>query len=205
MDWRSIAAEAAGFARRIGMAPIAVLVAALAAIVAVAFLVGVRQGAPGPIDLPLAASGAPPPVATTQPTSVRVHLAGAVDRPGLYEVPSGYRIGDLLEFAGGPNGDADIAAVNLAEPIRDGQQVYLPTQGEAVRVERENADATGPLDINAATSAQLEQLPGIGPALAAAIFAFRSDNGPFASLDALADVPGIGPSKLEQLRPHART
>ncbi|WP_428119786.1 helix-hairpin-helix domain-containing protein [Candidatus Poriferisodalis sp.] len=205
MDWRSIAAEAASFARRIGVAPVAVLVAALVAVVAVTFLAGVRHGAPEPIELPLAASGAPPPVATTQPTSVRVHLAGAVDRPGLYEVPSGYRIGDLLEFAGGPGRDADIAAVNLAEPLRDGQQVYLPTQGEALRVASENMDSAGPLDVNTATSAQLEQLPGIGPSLAAAIFAFRSEHGPFGSLDALTDVPGIGPSKLEQLRAHART
>ena len=141
MDWRSIATEAASFARRMGAAPTAVLVATLAAVVAVAFLAGVRHGAPEPIELPLAANGSPPPVATTQPTPVRVHLAGAVERPGLYEVPSGYRIGDLLEFAGGPRPRADVAAVNLAELLRDGQQVYLPIQGEAVRV---SATAHGP-------------------------------------------------------------
>ena len=205
MDWRSIAAEVASLVRRIGAAPVAVLVAAFAAVVAVAFLAGVRQGAPEPIELPLAASGSPPPVATTQPTSVRVHLAGAVDQPGLYEVPSGYRIGDLLDFAGGPRPQADTAAVNLAEPLRDGQQVYVPTRGEALPAGQVHTDPTGPLDVNTATSAQLEQLPGIGPSLAAAIFAFRSEHGPFGSLDALTDVPGIGPSKLEQLRPYART
>ena len=63
--------------------------------------------------------------------------------------------------------------------------------------------AAGPIDVNTATAAQLEGLPGIGPSLAAAIIAFRTDHGPFATLDALEQVPGIGPSKLSQLRTHA--
>lgn len=211
MDWRSVASEAAGFVRRIGVGSAAVLLGALAAIVVAAFLAGVRHGSPEPIDLPPAAGGAPLPVATTQPTTVRVHLAGAVTEPGLYEVPSSYRVGDLLDAAGGTAPDAHTAAVNLAERVRDGQQIYVPTSNETASgalvggaAGASGAQSSGPLDVNSATASQLEELPGIGPSLATAIVAYRAEHGPFGSLEALEDVPGIGPSKLEQLRAHAR-
>ena len=203
-DWRSVATEAAGFARRVGVVPVVVLLGAIGAVVTAGFLAGVRHGAPEPVELPLAAAGAPPPVATTQPSLVRVHLAGAVQRPGLYEVPASFRVGDLIDAAGGPNADADTAAVNLAERMRDGQQVYVPLVGEQPVDRAAGADASGPLDVNSATAAQLEELPGIGPSLSAAIVAYRAEHGPFATLDALVQVPGIGPSKLSQLRPHAK-
>ncbi|WP_420626467.1 helix-hairpin-helix domain-containing protein [Candidatus Poriferisodalis sp.] len=202
-DWRSVAAEAAGFARRVGMVPVLVLLGAIGAVVAAGFLAGVRHGAPEPVDLPLAAAGAPPPIATTQPSMLRVHLAGAVAKPGLYEVPASFRVGDLVDAAGGPTADADTAAVNLAERMRDGQQVYVPLVGEQPAASIAGPDASGPLDVNTATAAQLEGLPGIGPSLAAAIVAYRAEHGPFATLDALEQVPGIGPSKLSQLRPRA--
>ena len=203
-DWRSVAAEAAGFARRVGVVPVVVLFGAIGAVVTAGFLAGVRHGAPEPVELPLAAAGAPPPVATTQPSLMRVHLASAVQRPGLYEVPASFRVGDLIDAAGGPNANADTAAVNLAERMRDGQQIYVPLVGEKPVARAAGADASGPLDVNTATAAQLEQLPGIGPSLSAAIVAYRAEQGPFATLDALAQVPGIGPSKLSQLRPHAK-
>ncbi|WP_423922024.1 helix-hairpin-helix domain-containing protein [Candidatus Poriferisodalis sp.] len=203
-DWRCVAAEATGFARRVGVVPVLVLLGAIGAVVAAGFLAGVRHGAPEPIDLPIAATGAPPPVATTQPSLMRVHLAGAVRHPGLYEVPANFRVGDLIDAAGGPNADADAAAVNLAERMRDGQQVYVPLVGEQSVARAEGADASGPLDVNSATAAQLQELPGIGPSLSVAIVAYRAEHGSFATLDALEQVPGIGPSKLSQLRPHAK-
>ena len=204
-DWRSVASEAVGFARRVGLVPVLVLLGAVGAVVAAGFLVGVRHGAPGPIELPLAAAEAPLPIATTQPSLLQVHLAGAVRQPGLYEVPASFRIGDLVDAAGGLDGDADGTAVNLAERLRDGQQVYVPVQGEQPTVGDAGAGAgsAGQIDVNAATAAQLEALPGIGPSLAAAIVAFRTEHGPFATLDALERVPGIGPSKLSQLRSSA--
>ena len=140
---------------------------------------------------------------------LQVHLAGAVQRPGLSEVPAGYRVGDLLDAADGTHADADLAAVNLAERLRDGQQVYVPRQGEqspagfAGSRGATGATSSALIDVNTATASQLEELPGIGPALAARIVDYRDEHGPFATLDALERVPGIGPSKLAQLRPHA--
>ena len=205
-DWRSVLAELAGVARRIGTVPLLAAAGALVAMVAVGFLAGVRHGAPEPIDLPMAGAGPPPPVATTQPSMLRVHLAGAVVRPGLYEVPAGFRVGDLVDAAGGPVANADLAAVNLAERMRDGQQVYVPLVGES-QTSRDAGTGTavaGPIDVNTASAAQLQGLPGIGPSLAAAIVAYRTENGSFASLDELEAVPGIGPAKLSQLRSNAR-
>ena len=205
-DWRDVVAEMAGFARRVGAVPVLVLAAAVCAVVGVGFLAGVRHGAPEPIDLPEAAGGAPLGVATTQPATLQVHLAGAVVRPGLYEVPAGYRVGDLIDDAGGSQPDADTAAVNLAERLRDGQQIYVPLVGEQppIHSQAPGADAAGPIDVNAATATQLQELPGIGPSLAAAIVAYRAEHGSFGSVDELEEVPGIGPSKLSQLRSHAK-
>ena len=205
-DWRSVLAELAGLARRAGTVPVLVVAGALAAVVGIGFLAGVRHGAPAPIDLPAAAQGAPLPIATTQPSMLRVHLAGAVTQPGLYEIPSGFRVGDLIDAAGGPAAGADLAAVNLAERMRDGQQIYVPLVGEQPVIDAGGAGtgAAGPIDVNAATATQLEELPGIGPSLAAAIVAYRAENGPFATLDELEGVPGIGPAKLSQLRSHAK-
>lgn len=202
-DWRSVATEAAGFARRIGMVPALVLLGAVGAMVAAGFLAGVRHGSPEPIELPLAAAEAPFPVATTQPSLLKVHLAGAVRQPGLYDVPAGSRVGDLVDTAGGLEADADDAAVNLAERLSDGQQIYVPVEGELPAGEEPGSDLAGPIDVNTATASQLDELPGIGPSLATAIIAYRAEHGPFATLDALEQVPGIGPSKLLRLRPHA--
>ncbi len=204
-DWRSVMAELAGVARRVGAVPLLVAVGVLIAVVGAGFLAGVRYGAPAPIDLPAAAEGAPLPVATTQPAMLQVHLAGAVLRAGLYEVPAGFRVGDLIDAAGGAIPDADTAAVNFAERLRDGQQVYVPLQGEQPtnRHGAANANAASPIDVNTATAAELQALPGIGPSLARAIVAYRTQNGPFGSLSELENVPGIGPSKLSQIRSHA--
>ncbi len=202
-DWHSVATEAAGFARRVGAVPVLALFGAVGAVVLAGFLVGVRHGSPEPIELPLAAAEAPLPVATTQPSLLKVHLAGAVRRPGLYEVPAGFRVGDLVDAAGGPEANADEAAVNLAERLSDGQQIYVPVEGELPVGDAPGPDRAGPIDVNTATAAQLDELPGIGPSLAAAIIAYRIEHGPFATLDVLEQVPGIGPSKLSRLRSHA--
>ena len=204
-DWRSVAMEAAGFVRRVGIVPVAVLLGIVGVLVVAAFLAGIRHGAPAPVELPLAGAESPPPVATTQPSLLQVHLAGAVGQPGLYEVSASFRVGDLIDAAGGLSADADGAAVNLAERLRDGQQIYVPVVGEqpAPAAGAGGTQPSEPIDVNTATAAQLEGLPGIGPSLAAAIIAFRTEHGPFATLDAMEQVPGIGPSKLSQLRSHA--
>ncbi|HEX5946116.1 MAG TPA: helix-hairpin-helix domain-containing protein [Acidimicrobiales bacterium] len=147
---------------------------------------------------------------------VVVHVVGAVAAPGVQRLPAGARVVDAVGAAGGATGDADLARINLAAALVDGQQVYvlrigeeppLPPVGAAAGAEGAAAvggdAAGGPVDINRASAAELEELPGVGPATAEAIIAHREQNGPFASVDDLIDVRGIGDAKLEQIRPQA--
>jgi competence protein ComEA len=136
-----------------------------------------------------------------------VHVAGAVVSSGVYRMPPGSRVIDAVQQAGGLAADAQPDAVNLAAPLSDGERVYVPRQGEVVPVTASSAGIgtgstapPGPIDINRATADELDSLPGIGPATAAAIVAHRDQFGPFGSVDDLADVRGIGPAKLEALR-----
>jgi competence protein ComEA len=165
---------------------------------------------PAEASLPVASvsAGDAPAVSTTTsaPTSVVVHVAGAVHAPGVVVVPAGSRVVDALAASGGPRPDAQLDAMNLAAVLTDGIRVYVPTIGEAVPVGVEpvgvapDAASPGLLDLNRATAAELDTLPGVGPTTAAAIVAHRQANGPFASVDDLADVRGIGPAKLDALR-----
>lgn len=135
-------------------------------------------------------------------TFVVVHVAGAVEAPGVYPVPVGARVIDAVRAAGGLTVEANADAVNLAARIVDGERIYIPTVGEVV-VPPTTAGAnveTWPLNINVADAQQLEALPGVGPATAAAIIAHRQQHGPFASVDQLGDVRGIGPAKLAAIR-----
>jgi competence protein ComEA len=152
----------------------------------------------------------PPPTAevavaeSTSPVTVVVHVAGAVERPGVYELDAGSRVEAAIAAAGGASPQADLGALNLAAVVIDGTQIYVPEPGEvppvAVSVGAEALSgeeaAVGPIDVNRATAAQLETLPGVGPATAAAIITERERNGPFVSVDDLERVPGIGPAKL---------
>lgn len=159
-----------------------------------------------------APGGSAAPEAT--PAEVVVHVAGAVASPGVQRLPTGARVVDAVDAAGGATPDADLARVNLAAPLVDGQQVYLVRQGEvpppAVATGAPTgagpggaAGGDGPIDINRATATELEELPGVGPATAEAIISHRERHGPFASVDDLLDVRGIGDAKLEQIRERA--
>lgn len=162
---------------------------------------------------------------TTVPSvdaEVVAHAAGAVVHPGVYRLAGGSRVDDLVRAAGGLAGDADARRLNLAAPVADGSRLYVPKVGEAEPPEVVGPDGAAPpttgaggtsgagpgspsglIDLNRADEAALEELPGVGPATAAAIVTFREENGPFASIDELLDVPGIGEAKLEQIRPRA--
>jgi competence protein ComEA len=145
----------------------------------------------------------PAPPATTAGTVV-VHVAGAVAAPGVYALDAGARTGDAVTAAGGAAPGAVIDALNLAAPLRDGERVYVPVVGEPVPAPvapPPGTVAVGPLDLNRATAAELDALPGVGPATAAAIVAHREANGPFPSVDDLEQVRGIGPAKLDGIRP----
>lgn len=132
-----------------------------------------------------------------------VHVAGAVTEPGVVEVPHGTRVADAIERAGGATAEADLDALNLAAPVADGQQVYVPREGEEVPPVSSgagSATADTVLNLNTADAAALETLPGIGPAIAGRIMAWREEHGAFVSVDALTNVSGIGPATLERLR-----
>ncbi len=154
------------------------------------------------------AAAQPPPVTGPGPEQLGphatyfVHVAGAVHRPGLVELPAGGRVADALDAAGGPLEAADLAAINLAAQIADGEQIYLPTVGEeSLPAARKGPDSAPALvNINTADESQLQQLPGIGPVMAGRIIAYRADHGPFGSVDDLQAVAGIGPVLLAQLR-----
>lgn len=140
-----------------------------------------------------------------------LHVVGEVLRPGLVEVRDGARVADALEAAGGPTDDAQVHALNLAAPVRDGQRIHVPHRDDTAVGAAPVADgsaagsgeAGGLIDLNQAGVDELVRLPGVGPSIAAAIVAYRDRRGPFASVDALLDVPGIGPAKLEALRDQA--
>lgn len=153
---------------------------------------------PGP-----AGPGAPPSGAAPGPTPapVLVHVVGAVAAPGLVELDAGARVADALDAAGGTSADADLALVNLARVVVDGEQVVVPRVGEAPPPASTGSPpaAPGPVDLNTADAAALDALPGIGPVLAQRIVEHRAD-APFTSVDDLAEVRGIGPALLDQLR-----
>lgn len=147
-------------------------------------------------------------VAPVEPAggTVFAHAAGAVRRPGLYELATGDRVADLLAAAGGPLPAADLDRINLAAPVADGTQVIVPRRGEPAPVvsspSGDPADPAAPaavVNINLAGPEELETLPGVGPATAAAIIEYREASGPFATVEQLIDVNGIGEAKLAAL------
>ena len=161
---------------------------------------------------------APPPSSAPEPARIVVDVVGAVVRPGVHELPASSRVVDAVDAAGGFTAEADRIRLNLAEPLMDGARVWVPAVGESsgpdlVPVITGSGGSTAggagrgtgseTVDINTADAGALEALPGIGPSLAAAIVEHRERNGPFASVDELVEVSGIGPVKLEQIRPSA--
>lgn len=169
------------------------------------------------------------PLDTLAPTRIAVHVVGAVQQPGVYHLAAGARGDDAVRAAGGPTDDADVRRVNLAAPLTDGEQFLVPRKGEHVVItvppsrggsagnssggsagnSAGNSAGVPPsgallVDLNRATVAELDQLPGVGPSTARAIVDHRTRNGPFASVDDLLAVRGIGPAKLAELKPFAR-
>lgn len=155
----------------------------------------------------------PPPVAPP-PAVIRVHVTGAVAEPDIvYELDDGALVIDAVAAAGGFTATADRSRLNLAQALDDGARLWVPALGEADEPAVVNPDPPEPdgsaaggracVDVNEADAAGLEALPGIGPAKAADIVDHRERLGPFAALDGLTAVTGIGPKTVDRLRPSA--
>ncbi|MFN2137231.1 MAG: helix-hairpin-helix domain-containing protein [Candidatus Promineifilaceae bacterium] len=166
----------------------------------------------------------PIPTATTAPTAtaaptatpapIQVYVNGAVAHPDVYEISPQGRVKQAVEAAGGFTAEANSAVVNLALPLVDGMHIYIPEISENTAVpetiiSQPAARAAGGIElnlgegrinINTARAAELEQLPGIGPALAQRIIEYRLANGSFPSIEAIVEVSGIGETKFAQLR-----
>jgi competence protein ComEA len=139
------------------------------------------------------------------PSVLLVHVAGLVRRPGVYQFRNGDRVVDAVQAAGGPRKGADLDALNLAAPLTDGEQVLVPAQGAGGVAPGApgvpgGVASPGLININTASEGDLEGLSGIGPVLAQRIVDYRTEHGPFSSVDGLLDVSGIGPATLDEFR-----
>lgn len=185
--------------------------------------VGEASGAAS--GVPLAGGSAP-----AEGGTVVVDVAGAVAKPGMVKLPTGSRVGQAIEAAGGSLPGAVLTSVNLARRLNDGEQIIVQLAGDtpvdSVPVTPQvpaggsglpagaagtpssgagnGSAAAAPVNLNTATSAELEELPRVGPATAAKIIEYRQRNGPFTAVDQLLDVPGIGERTLEGLRDRVR-
>lgn len=131
--------------------------------------------------------------------TVVVHVVGAVESPGVIELPENSRIIDALAKAGGAREDAILSGINLARVLFDGEQIVVPSQADEPAAVSIDAPP-GLVSLSRGTSAELETLPRVGPATAARIIAWREENGPFTSVDDVLAVSGIGPATLEGFR-----
>ncbi|KTR14987.1 ComEA family DNA-binding protein [Curtobacterium citreum] len=180
-------------------------------------------GAPRSLDARPTGGPAPSPTAAL----VSVHVVGAVARAGVVELPDGSRVQAAIERAGGATDVADLTRVNLARPVVDGERLYVPAVGETEVPAALGPDVAGGagggagagagggsaagaggagdvVDLNRADQATLETLPGIGPALAARIIAWRDEHGGFTTVEDLLDVSGIGDTRFAELRERVR-
>jgi len=142
----------------------------------------------------------PPPT----PVPLQVYVTGAVVSPGLHSLPPGSRVQDAITAAGGVLAEANVTALNLAAYIEDGERIYVPLasspEGRTQSIDPFTPAEGDLVNINSASQAELETLPGIGPITAQNIIAYREANGGFASIEAILDVPGIGPKTFEEIQ-----
>ena len=172
------------------------LLAVLCLAVAVAGVAFSRaRAAPPAVEI---AEATPAPTRTPEPMVV-VDVVGAIAHPGVVRLPAGSRVLDALLAGGGMTGDADLFALNKAAPLRDGMRIYVPRSGEAVPAGAAGSTAEVKVNLNTATASELDALPGIGPATAAAIVRARTAR-PFAGADELQTRGLVSPKVFADLR-----
>ena len=155
---------------------------------------------------------------TTNPVFIRVHVAGEVLRPGVYQLPGTARVVDAVDAAGGPTAFADVDVINLAAALFDTAQIFVPRRGSVIsrapiprplpgvnappspNVNTPEGASSTRININTASMSDLDTLSGVGPSTAKAIIDYRTKNGPFGSIEDLLNVRGIGPAKLDAMR-----
>ena len=202
-----------------------VAVAAVVAAVGVRYVVAPRTAKPAggqPLVLSSVAPGRPSVAATPsaagspEAADALVYVCGAVRTPGVVRVPAGARVADALGLAGGPTSRAELAAVNLAAKVVDGQQILVPEKASATAAQAAPVAAAGGgsssgaglaaapsgglVNINTATLEQLDGLQGVGPSTAQKIIDYRTANGPFTSIEDIKNVSGIGDAKFAAMK-----
>jgi competence protein ComEA len=131
---------------------------------------------------------------------MHVAVLGEVNQPGVVRVPQGARLAEVVELAGGFTGDADTTLLNLAGHVGDGEQILIPSIGGATNNSSPGPNSSDLVNINTATVAELDNLPGIGEVLANRIVTYRQENGPFRSVDDLSLVEGISTRMVDDVR-----
>lgn len=154
------------------------------------------------------------PTGAVSSLGIVVHVAGEVKNPGVYTLSNSARMIDAVLAAGGATARADLEVINLATPLMDSSQIYVPAKGAAerpvfarpqpgvngVQSTQSSPDSNGIVNINRASVTELDALPGVGPSTAQAIVDYRTTNGPFGSPEDLLNVKGIGPAKFDAMR-----
>lgn len=163
------------------------------------------------IDLQMQQSGQPGEIAaketviketTIKEIMIYVHICGAVQNPGVYEVPENYRLYELLALAGGATDEGCADALNLAESLQDGQRIVIPTASEAETVQTitEHAASDGLVNINTASAQELMELPGIGEAKAVDIIQYREEHGEFQTISDIMKISGIKDALFQKIK-----